>query len=96
VVVAVMLVVQVKCIDVEVSTYLHTMELSLRFQREQTREKKLCRLVKEFFPYVSLVFPCFSIEEMENINLSSKKFFYVCSKVKMGEPGGGGEERWEK
>jgi hypothetical protein len=33
---------------------------------------------------------------MENINLSSKKFLSVCSKVKMGEPGGGGEERWEK
>jgi hypothetical protein len=26
----------------------------------------------------------------------SEKNLGVCSKVKMGEPGGGGEERWEK
>jgi hypothetical protein len=52
--------------------------------------------VKEFFPFVSLVFPYVSIEDIKNINLSQKKFLKVCIKVKMGEPGGGGEERWEK
>jgi hypothetical protein len=53
-------------------------------------------LTKEFFPYVSLVLQYFSIDKRENINLSLEKILIVCGKVKMGEPGGGGEERWEK
>jgi len=40
------------------------------------QEKKLCRLAKEFFPFVSLVFPYFFIEEVKNINLSKKKNFF--------------------
>jgi hypothetical protein len=48
----------------------------------------------------SIRFPRFPIlfyrRDREYKSISEKIIFNVCSKVKMGEPGGGGEERWEK
>jgi hypothetical protein len=48
----------------------------------------------------SICFPRFPIRfyrrYQEYKSISEKKFLKVCIKVKMGEPGGGGEERWEK
>jgi len=48
----------------------------------------------------SIRFPCFPIHfyrrDSEYKSISEKKFLKIGIKVKMGEPGGGGEERWEK